>query len=65
MGPSSHCGLVVTNLTGILEDSGSIPGLTQWVKGSSVTMSCGVSKRWGSGLALLWLWRRPAAIAPI
>ena len=28
---------------------GSIPGLTQWVK----------------GLVLLWLWHRPAATAPI
>ena len=28
-------------------------------------MSCGVSRRDGSDLALLWLWRRPVAIAPI
>ena len=28
-------------------------------------MSCGVGRRCGSDLALLWLWRRPAAIAPI
>ena len=28
-------------------------------------MSCGVSQRRGSDLALLWLWRRLAAIAPI
>ena len=27
-----HCVLGVTNLAGILEDAGSIPGLTQWVK---------------------------------
>ena len=28
-------------------------------------MSCGVGRRCGSDLALLWLWRRPVATAPI
>ena len=28
-------------------------------------MSCGVGYRCGSDPALLWLWRRPAATAPI
>ena len=28
-------------------------------------MSCDVGCRWGSDPALLWLWCRPAAIAPI
>ena len=28
-------------------------------------MSCGVGCNYGSNLALLWLWRRPAAAAPI
>ena len=28
-------------------------------------MSCGVHHRCGSDPALLWLWHRPAAIAPI
>ena len=29
---SSHCGSVITNPTSIYVVSGSIPGLTQWVK---------------------------------
>ena len=28
-------------------------------------MSCGVGRRHGLDLVLLWLWRRPAASAPI
>jgi len=28
-------------------------------------MSCGVDRTYGSDLALLWLWCRPAATAPI
>ena len=31
-GWSSHCDSVVTNLTNVCEDAGSIPGLAQWVK---------------------------------
>ena len=28
-------------------------------------MSCGIGHRLGSDLMLLWLWGRPAAVAPI
>ena len=34
-------------------------------KESGLAMSCGVGRRRGSDLVLLWLWRRPAATAPI
>ena len=53
------------NLTSIYEGVGSIPGLAQWVEGSCVAVSCGVGRRRGSHLALLWLWHRPVAIALI
>ena len=62
---SSHHGSVESSPTSSHEDSGSTPGLDQWVKGSCVAKSCGVGRRCSSGLAWLWLWRGLAAVAPI
>ena len=46
------------------EVAGSVPALAQWVK-DSASVSCGVGRRHGSDPALLWLWPRLAATAPI
>ena len=56
--------MVETNLTSVHEDVGSVPDLTQWVR-ELVAMDSGVGHRRGLDLALLWLWHRLAATAPI
>ena len=33
-------------------------------QGSSTAVSCGVDCRWGLDPTLLWLWHRPATVAP-
>ena len=47
------------NTASIHEDGGSLPGLAQWVKGSSIAMSCGVGQRCSLDPTLPWLWCRP------
>ena len=54
------------NPTRNLEVVGSIPGIAQWVKDLVVfVVSCGIGRRLGLDLALLWLWCRLEATAPI
>ena len=54
----------LTNPTRNHEVAGSIPGLAQWVRIPRCRELC-VGCRCGSDPVLLWLWRRPAATAPI
>ena len=60
---SSYCGSAAMNLTSIHEDVDLIPGpLSELRIQHFQEQWC--SHRCGSDLALLWLWCRPAAIAP-
>ena len=54
----------LTNPTRNHEVAGSVPALAQWVK-AGVALSCGVGRRRSSDPALLWLWHRPVATAPV
>ena len=54
-----------TNLTRNREVVGSIPGLAQGVKDLALPCAVVLSRRRSLDLALLWLWRRWAATAPI
>ena len=63
---SSCCGSAVRNQTSILEDMGSIPGLTQRVKDLVFwSLNCGIALSCDLDLAWLWLWCRLVATAPI
>ena len=53
------------NPTSIHEDSGLIPGLTQWTGDPALPVSCGIGWSHGSDPMLLWLCCRPAAVALI
>ena len=51
--------------TSIHGDVGSIPDLTQWIMDPALPQATAVGLRCSSDLALLWLWYRLVATAPI
>ena len=55
----------VKNLTRIHEDAGLIPSLAQWFKNPALLQAAMQVCRYGSDLALLWLWYKPGAAALI
>ena len=61
---SFYCGSAETNPTSNYEGEGSIPGPPQWVKDPVLRKSLYRSQT-QLDLALMWLWCRPAAVAPI
>ena len=63
---SSRCGSVVTTQFISIRTHTNIEALPHSVGWESgVAVSCGAGHRRGWDLTLLWLWRRPAAAAPI
>ena len=61
---SSYCGTAETNPTRNHKVARSIPGFSQWLKDPALPWAM-VGPRCGLDLVLLWLWHRPAAVAPI
>ena len=59
------CGATETNPTSIHEEAGLIPGLLSGLRTRHCRELCYIGGRYGSDLALLWLWGKPAATAPI
>ena len=60
------CSAVETNPTSIHEDAGLIhPWLRSVGPGTCVAVNCGVGRICSTDPALLWLRRRPAAVASI
>ena len=53
------------NQISIHEDTGSIPGSSQCIKGFGIALSYGVGRSCGVDLVLLWLWCKPAAASLI
>ena len=62
---SSHYGAAETNLTRIDEDANFDPWPYLVGQGSGVAVSGGVGNRGSLDTMLLWLWCRPAALAPL
>ena len=60
MGNSHHGSATSTH-----EDTGSIPGLTRWVKDSVLPLAVVQVTDEAQITVLLWLWCRLAAVAPI